>query len=156
HRPSSYDAWPTTRFFSPDGKVFLAQSDTGTIQLWSLTKRQPIGLPLVHNDRIDVATFSADSRTLLTASMRVTASMKNAGFGVRLWDTATGKPIGTPLERVWEATVISPDGQTVAQGGQLWKAATGEPLTTLRSPDPLHPRRGTFSPDGRTLLTLCE
>ena len=53
----------------------------------------------------------------------------------RLWDAATGKPIGPPLAHrgtVYDVA-YSPDGKTVLTGSadqtaRLWDAATGNPI----------------------------
>ena len=80
---------------------------------------------------------------------------------VRLWDTATGEPLGDPLtghELAVESLVFSPDGTTLATGSsdttvRLWDTTTGQPLG-----NPLTGHTGginsvTFSPDGTRLAT---
>ena len=70
--------------------------------------------------------FSPDGKTILTGCWDRTA---------RLWDAATGRPIGQPMRHpdvVW-AVAFSPDGKTILTGGQdktarLWDAATGQPV----------------------------
>ncbi len=70
--------------------------------------------------------FSPDGKTVITGSHDKTA---------RLWDAATGLPLGPTLThqgRVW-AVAFSPDGKTVITGSEdktarLWDAATGQPL----------------------------
>ena len=55
---------------------------------------------------------------------------------VRLWDAATGQPIGHPLTGHTDAVssvAFSPDGTRIASGSgdntvRLWDAATGQPV----------------------------
>ncbi len=96
--------------------------------------------------------FSPDGRTVLTASWDRTA---------RLWDAATGRPIGQPMTHDdWVSSVaFSPDGRTILTGSydrtaRLWDAATGEPIG-----EPLRHQHCVasvaFSPDGKLILTGC-
>jgi tetratricopeptide (TPR) repeat protein len=76
--------------------------------------------------------FSPDGKTVLTGSNDHTA---------RLWDAASGKPLGVPLEHRGPvgAVAFSPDGKTVLTGShdhtaRLWKVPTpvsGQPRTIL-------------------------
>ena len=70
--------------------------------------------------------FSPDGKTVLTGSNDKTA---------RLWDAATGQPLGLPMmhQDGVRAVAFSPDGKTVLTGSEdktarLWDAATGRPL----------------------------
>ncbi len=55
---------------------------------------------------------------------------------LRLWDAATGQPLGEPCAatRMWSSSVaFSPDGQRIVSGSwdktlRLWDAATGQPV----------------------------
>ncbi|MFI5461495.1 MAG: tetratricopeptide repeat protein, partial [Isosphaerales bacterium] len=105
---------------------------------------------LSHESPVDAAAFSPDGKTVLTGGDDGTA---------RLWDAATGRPIGQPIwhEGVVTSVAFSPDGKTILTGSydktaRLWDAATGQPVGS-----PL-PHGGevsgvAYSPSGRTILT---
>src|SRR5262249_4030190 len=97
-----------------------------------------IGEALLHEAAITCASFSPDGRLLATGSDNK----------VRLWETATGRLIGKPLEHpnLVRDVVFSGSGKTllthcskaeVARAGlevrdpmaRLWDVATGHPLT---------------------------
>jgi WD40 repeat protein len=94
--------------------------------------------------------LSADGKIALTGSQDQTA---------RLWDTATGKPIGPPLlhQDFAEAVALSADGKMVLTGSdantaRLWATVTGKPI----GPPLKHEGRilaVALSADGKTALT---
>ncbi len=70
--------------------------------------------------------FSPDGKTILTGCYDRTA---------RLWDAATGRPLGPPMEHSGpvKSVAFSPDGKTILTGSndktaRLWDAATGRPI----------------------------
>jgi WD40 repeat protein len=105
---------------------------------------------LEHQGWVLAVAFSPDGKTVATSSWNPTA---------RLWDVATGKPIGSPLTHQGRvhALAFSPDGKTVLTGGddctaRLWEAATGKPVgAPLTHQGPVH--AVAFGPDGKTVLT---
>jgi WD40 repeat protein len=55
--------------FSPDGKTLASSSDDGTIILWDVASRQPIGQPLSeHSNVVYSVAFSPDGKTLASGS----------------------------------------------------------------------------------------
>jgi len=104
---------------------------------------------LSHARAIRNVGFSPDGRTAFTASLDNT---------VRLWDVATGQPIGEPLVHRLQPNVVvfTADCTRVLTGdeagvAQFWDAATG----SRSGPAMLHggPVRGlAISSDGRTIL----
>jgi WD40 repeat protein/serine/threonine protein kinase len=105
-----------------------------------------------HGAQVTWAEMSSDGRRVVTASYDGTA---------RLWDVASGEPIGQPMEHpafVFRAR-FSPDGRTVATACgdgtvRLWNGETG---ASLRPPldHALSVYALEFSPDGQHLATGC-
>ena len=94
---------------------------------------------------VDAVAFSPDGKTVLTGSWDKTA---------RLWDAATGAPVGEPLAHDdWVSSVaFSPDGRTILTGcydrtARLWDRETGRPdrqapaAPALRRGGRVQPRR---------------
>jgi WD40 repeat protein len=107
-----------------------------------------------------IRSFVADSNVLSVAFSPDGARLLVAGdSAARLFDAATGKPVGQPLRQadlVWTAS-FSRDGRRIVTAGsdgtaQLWDAATGAHAATLRHPYPL--TSATFSPDGMRVATV--
>ncbi len=103
-----------------------------------------------HSRPITSVAISPDGQKIATGSVDTTA---------RLWDAATGGPIGKPLRHVGhvDAVAFSPDGKSLITGSRdgsasLWDAATGRPIAKL-SAHLDYVNAVTFSPDGKSVLT---
>jgi WD40 repeat protein len=112
----------------------------------------PLPQPGIQDVGVGVA-LSPDGHVALTASKDHTA---------RLWEAATGKPLGSPLRHEDRITAVafSPDGRTILTASddhtaRFWSVDTGKPtgpvLQHAKSVEAV-----AFSPDGRTVLTGCN
>jgi WD40 repeat protein len=99
---------------------------------------------------VSSVTYSPDGTRIASASPDNT---------VRLWDAATGEPVGQPLhhDKAVTSVAFSRDGTRIASGSddgtvRLWAAATGEPVG-----QPLHHDKPVtsvaFSPDGTRIAS---
>jgi WD40 repeat protein len=108
----------TSIAFSPDGKTLASASGNfdGTIILWDVATRQPLGQPLTgHTTGIEKVVFSPDGKTLASASDGSDADTAT----IFLWDVATRQRIGQPLTghtSYIRDLAFSPDGKAVASG----------------------------------------
>jgi WD40 repeat protein/serine/threonine protein kinase/tetratricopeptide (TPR) repeat protein len=175
--------------FSPDSTTMLTVSSDSTVKLWDPLPYNPVTAILERQNSASYQAFSPDgklafvvsgdgpppraeegsiickipdpgatlainprTRTILTASSQGVA---------RLWNGATGQPIGIPLDVLappaTTTAAFSHDGKTLLILGpgnvaRLWDAASATPLGKP-FPQPGEIGGVTFSPDGRSFLT---
>ena len=72
---------------SPDGTRIVTGSNDNTARLWDARTGNPLGKPMLHEDRITGVDFDQSGELLLTVSKDKFA---------RLWDTSTCAPVGLP------------------------------------------------------------
>lgn len=114
---------------------------------------------LTHAESVNAVAFSADGTVLASASDDHT---------VRLWDVATGKQNGQPLEGhtagvhgVAFSPRASPDGPLLASASndgslRLWDTATGLPHGAPLTEQPTPVGDVAFSPDGSLVAATTE
>ena len=104
---------------------------------------------MLHDDAVIYAEFFADGKRIVTISADKTA---------RVWDAATGAPIGKPLRGEAEAWSLDGTRIVTASGdntAQVWDAATATPIG---QPFQLgaHVNSAASSPDGHEVVTVSE
>jgi WD40 repeat protein/serine/threonine protein kinase len=144
------DVWVVA--YSPDGKMILTGSRDRTVRLWDAATGQ-LRRTFRFAHRVRSAAFSPKGRLILTEGGPVDRQE------ARLWNVATGTPVGPPLPTegvIWQVA-FRPVGNVCAIAAgentvRLWNLATH----TARILQPRHQNRVValaFSPDGRWLAT---
>jgi len=145
--------------FSPNGQT-LATAGLTTTWLWDMNQQVDTPLVSAAGGTSSDAAFSGAEHTLAFSPSGQTVATMNKDGTVRLWNAATGRPVGRPLSSPGGANsmAFSPDGKTLATVSShgtgttwLWDVArqTGEPFTRQDGGW----ESVAFSPDGRTLAT---
>ncbi len=118
-----------------------------------LTRGGRMSLPFWHDSHLTAVRMSKDGQTVITAS--------HDGMA-RLWDAATGMPIGEALQHpsLLVALELSPDGTHLITGyedksARIWDAVTGKVVATLKGHDD-SVTEVLFSPDGSQVTTASR
>jgi len=153
-----------TASFSPDGARIVTAGGK-TARVWDARGNIPMGEPLRDEDLITSANFSPDGKLVVMATgdrnRQGQPGLGTYSGDVRIWDTATGKQVGEPMQHrsgVWSAN-FGPDGTciltTSGDAAQVWDGATRKPLLYLKiDDDSVYGPKAVFSPDGKSILTV--
>jgi eukaryotic-like serine/threonine-protein kinase len=155
--------------FSPDGKLLAAVSGEWdkrpTVTIWD-TKTGELLVSKTENEGemalISVA-FSPDGNSIATASGKLDQSSTDNHAGeVKIRDSRTGDPIGTPLPHPGPLTCVaySPDGAHLATTGwdkilKIWDVRTEHEIKSFRA-SPQVSFKIVFSPTGSRLATVSD
>src|SRR6266700_430994 len=118
--------------------------------LTQLSWHVPLTGSLRHDASVTSEQFSPDGQRVVTTSYDRTA---------RLWDAASGKPIGEPMKHqdMVRSAQFSRDGQRVVTASddrtaRLWDAASGKPIGEPMKHEAAI-KSAQFSPDGQRVVT---
>lgn len=139
----------------PDGSTPLTKVDKGTVRLWDVSTRKPLGdLPVPYSSSV---TFAPDGKTVTVVG----------ADGVGVWNVQTRQrmrlvpfpPAFSYLPNAASGSntaVVSPDAGTVAFGQagglQVWDLTTGRQRPPISTKAP----KVALTPDGRTAATWDE
>jgi WD40 repeat protein/serine/threonine protein kinase len=149
--------------FSPNDDLLVTSGQHGEVVVWEVTSGKSLAR-WRHGRFASYAAFSPDGRRVVTCGDTA------EGGEARVWDVATGKPVGPALKHPWDVVhaSFSLDGRRLVTAcakfappgthegeARVWDAATGTPIT------PAFARKGGvpgawFSPDGRRVLTAAS
>jgi WD40 repeat protein len=137
------------------GDRAVVTSYDGCITLWDLKEGKAVrkyGTLAPHRGPVYGLAVSPDGKTLYTAAH------EQAPFDIRMWETDTGKLLGTVKVEDWSiALAVSPDGKHLLFGDTkgrviLWDIETKSEVRRFDG-HKSHVRAVAFSPDGETIAT---
>jgi WD40 repeat protein/tetratricopeptide (TPR) repeat protein len=149
---------------SADGTRVLTVTADAAARVTETTTGKRIGEPMAHEEAIAHAVFSPDGKRVLTAT---------TDLMVHEWDVDTGKEVFAAAQLMGPIVGLrfSPDGKRflvvtdkAAMGAMgatevelhVRDAATGEAVREESLGSELRPFPASFSPDGRSVLALCQ
>lgn len=140
----------TALAFSPDGRTLVSGGRGGSLRVWNPNTGKEQGRFVGHRSGVTCVVYLPNGESLLSGSWDRT---------VRLWDAATrSNRASITVNGGVEWLAVSPDGQTFAvqsyQAGELRDVTTGK--VRAKFPPDLFASAALFSPDGRTLATICN
>jgi len=145
--------------FTPDGRSIVVgtgfEDGAGDAIVWNIDERRVEETISADASGLWWADISDDGSTLVTGG---------ESNGERLWDLATGHPVGPAFASDTPNTVdLSPDGRTLVAAGDGWvtmrDTATGTILGRSWFPDPRsrdNNLAAAFTPDGRRLFVVSD
>jgi WD40 repeat protein len=158
--------------FAPDGKTLASSLADGRIRLYDAgtgerlhTFAEGAARPAAAANRLqlvpDTSEYSPDAPPLAFSPDGKTLAAVSGANAVRLWDTATGKPLRWPAGHSGSVADLAPsaDGRAVVTRGtdgtlRRWERATGKELSRVVVPGGAS--AAALSPTGRLLAYADE
>jgi WD40 repeat protein len=166
----AHQARVTALAFTASGKQVTSVGADGKVFVWDAATGKALRQVEIHNDDLrrlgyyyGPAGAGRYQSMALSPDGKYVCGGNNSGNTIRLWETASGKPIcdfeGTQQFGNVPAGVFSPDSALVAVGSadgtlRIWDVASGELRREVKSAQK-NPQRNqltaAFAPDGKTL-----
>ncbi|HWE36797.1 MAG TPA: WD40 repeat domain-containing protein [Isosphaeraceae bacterium] len=159
--PPLHHPWPIrAALFDPNGDAVLVAGEGVEARTWDVVALGAGAQLMPHR----LIRPEGPNKSPLAVALRPDGEVVLTGGDdgtARLWEAASGRPIGHPLEHGFfvQAVGFSPDGRVAATGGgdgslRLWNPGNGEPIGRPGwNAGPITSL--AFSPDGRLVLVGC-
>jgi WD40 repeat protein len=150
-RVGTFDGRETRRFLFIGDSSFIANADSGVLNIYPRRGAEPIWRIRSPVRQVDVMERSPDNRWLV---------VKSSGDTAYVWSLPDGQPgamVVMPHGYVPDALAFSPDGHTIATAGggsalYVWDMRTGQPLRSFRNYRGLV-LKAWFTGDGKSLVS---
>jgi eukaryotic-like serine/threonine-protein kinase len=147
---------------SPDGTWYVSGGCSergGEARRWHPATGKPLGPPLLHPGPVESVAVSPDGKAIITGCSVVNEHGAVVGGEARLWNAATGEPMGRPLMHAdaVKSVAFSPDGRTLLTGcddamARLWDRETGQHVGRPQ-PHAFPVLATAFSADGKAVIS---
>jgi WD40 repeat protein/serine/threonine protein kinase len=148
--------------YGPDSSWFLTAGTLagghGVVDRWDAETGHGRQLIAKAPHTFEAIAISTDGKHFLTGTSIISGGA-SVGGEARLWDAATGEPVGDPFPHsdAVRSVAFSPDGKTVLTGcddgmARMWNLETRRRVG-VPQPHAFPVHAAAFSPDGQTVVT---
>jgi WD40 repeat protein/tetratricopeptide (TPR) repeat protein len=146
---------------SSDGKRVLTAGANGAVEVWESATGKRVGEVLAHEEPVTQAALSPDGKRVLSAANDMTLHLwdiemsKELISALQLTGPVAGLAFSADGKRFLTVTDKAPMGATEVEL-HVNDAETGAAVREGALGSEISPRGAVFSPDGRSVLTVCQ